>query len=358
MRDEGEPAMDDDQVTSVYATHIVRLVDGDGTPPDAEVKAVLALLAGDLRHKMRERGVLSGPPALIGYHDHASWHADAMEDLAADAYMRCVVKRLQPLSEIIKLGGNAERVIRRSLDQFLTEQQRQHDRGGHAVFKNIEATIRKMRGVEGISGSAVIYTDPARRSAALATRAELEEALSKIPRWRALGTELASIREQTQGDIEACINELAAVGVGAFRCIDLIDAAKDRMRAARTVTATDPDFEYGFDDADAGDGSARLTRLVRADDSSTVARELLTRAAEHVRQQPSRTPRQRDRLLAVIEALAILVDHPQCPEITIDAISHRSGVPRSTVAEQLRMLRPILQHILDRTSATHARRVL
>lgn len=349
--------MDDEEVTSVYAAHISRLVEGDGEPSATETKAVLALLAGDLRHKMRERGVLTGPPALIGYHDHASWHADAIGDLAADAYMRCLVGRLQPLLGIMKLGGNVERVIRRNLDQFLIELQRQHDRPGHAVFKNIEATIRKMRGVEGVSGSAVIYTNPVHRSAAVATRAELEDALSQIAKWRALGTELATIGDKTQAEIEACINDLATLGVGAFRCIDLIDAAKTRMRAARVATTTDPDIEYAFDDVEGGDGPARLTRLVPADDSSTVARELLTRAAEHVRQQPSRTPRQRDRLLSVIQALAVLVDHPECAEITVDAVSHHSGVPRSTVAEQLKMLRPIFDQILDRTPAMHTRRV-
>ena len=106
-------------MASVLSEHVRTF--GATSDPSAQVLPELQRI---LRYRMREKNLLSAPPAYLGYPGIPSWtDPNAFEDIIADCYIFAVLQRLVSLQNQLKIKPNVDGLIFRNVDNFLIEKE-------------------------------------------------------------------------------------------------------------------------------------------------------------------------------------------------------------------------------------------
>src|SRR5690349_2236014 len=124
-------------MASVLTEHVRNF--GATSDPAGQVLPALERL---LRHRMRQKNLLSAPPEFLGYAGVPSWASpNAFEDIVVDCYIYAIAQRLAALRNQLKIKPNVDGLIARNVKNFLLERQRRHDPIGYAVFGNVQGAV-------------------------------------------------------------------------------------------------------------------------------------------------------------------------------------------------------------------------
>jgi len=282
----------------VFTEYLLSL-EPSGEPDAAAFEDVWRALRRLLRRELQRRGLWQSSPDFLGVYGHPSWFeraapgaADALDELAADAYAHVFIDRLDNFREHARRKPNVEGLVVRAVRNFLHDAQKRRDPLGFRVFQRLRAAIDGARsrgriyfaeGGEKLSNDTVLAFDPT---------AEPEHAHEAQPvfgeivgRWNdALLPDLITARGEPRREVVARLEELVTAlpddGVELFVFKDLIDALKIDARARWAALLEDEGSEVEIDGTpDEGIGAA--TRWVEPD-SAFEDRESFERLAECV----------------------------------------------------------------------------
>lgn len=315
---------------------------------------VLPRLEKLLRERMRRRGLLTAPPAYLGY-DIASWDAaGAFDDIVADCYLFAVVKRIQGLRNQLVVRPDIDGLIRRNVDNFLFDRQLNKDPIGYAVFENLESAVADLAtagkasaaGIEeGRLRSAAIVRLGAADAASTPCDAErLRKAVGDAAEW---SDALAGLVTTSDGGREWMIGflkRIEAEGIRCFRVSDLVAAVASRARNDWAARHAVPAGELGYE---GDDESHRLVRLVWPDEAgeTTEVLEMLKRIvpARIEREQQARV---RKGLTAVFEEWIITIVEEGVSRPNQAELARRLTMSAKTLSDYLQRLRGMMREIL------------
>jgi hypothetical protein len=201
-------------------------------------QALRGLLAGELRR----RSLWALPPTCLGIYGSASWtDREALDELAADAFLFVFGDRLRSLEAHLRFLPNVEGLVLRSVRNFLHETQKRHDPVGFRVFTVLRAAVRAMVAAGTLS---VVAGSPAvRRDTILGFRPESSPAAPVLagdlaPCVRLWSDDLLPELILARGwevppllaKIEGHLGRLPAQGVAVFRFQDLVDPLRLEIR--------------------------------------------------------------------------------------------------------------------------------
>ncbi len=236
-----------------------------GRPPDPDrVGEVCAELRKDLQRELGRRKLWTASPRLVGIAEH-TWNADALAELAHDAYVHSFVRRLRGIENQRLAGADVRGLVLRNLRNFLTERQKESDPIGYLVF---EQTCKAARQAIDAADVAILNAPPAETERGVVDGATLlgfgsglapvagEEQLDEIvPRWGDdlfpdLVTAQTNAVREAVGKLACHIAELRAAGVEAFRLGDLVGALKRDLRRRCEAKVSEELGEPGKEDLD------------------------------------------------------------------------------------------------------------
>ncbi len=316
---------------------------------------VLSELEKLLRQRMRRRNLHSAPPSYLGY-DPRSWDAPgAFEDIVADCYVFAVLDRLHGLRNQLRVLANLDGLIVRNVDNFLLERQRRHDPIGYAVFGNVEGAARRAEAagellVEGrnrgkLHNSSLLRLDQAKPSAEPVEARTLQEALEQAPGWDQAVPSLVATTEEGQDWVYHFIKRLRGAGVAVVRCGDLVAVLAKRTRASWAAHHAVPRQEIAFE---GDDDLGNLVRMVcpgqTLDDRDRwqSLKEKMARRIGLDRQQ-----RVRERVTQVFAGLVQLIEEGDWGPPKQAELIGRLGIPRATLSDDFRILKGILEQVLQ-----------
>jgi hypothetical protein len=320
----------------------------------------LAALGKALRGRLRHAGLWDQPPAFLGYDEFRNWadafaDGDAVADPTLDCYLEAVVRRYDSLADQLRKKDNIDGLIYLNVKRFILERQKKHDPIGYSAFKNLEAVLEKMAADKQVSAeqrvegrlrneSLVLFPSGER----IASREQLEEALSTGPQWDQALPRQVKIGEGAQRLLLASLTTLPEAGVAAFRLGDLVNVLKDRVRHIHAQRNRPSDSEV-VPETRTNQSICELIRIVRPDPGYEEGRENLQHLLRRMRnaidlldaQERTRT------------GLRHLLDELSCHAETDEEIpswaelSRRLGVRRTTLWDHLERLRELAKRLLD-----------
>jgi hypothetical protein len=328
------------------------LRDDSGEP----VARFLKALRRSLRYQIKRRGLWNAPSSLIGPTELLDC-SEILEDLV----QQFVLRRLSLLRRIAA-GSSVDRCVKIYVRHFVSELQAQHDKIGHAAFKNVVGAVKLVaktgtfevlcKPVGQIEVDAVLVATGAEATAARAEKASLSDALFGLGAWRRLLETWAQspglvFRKDTdiQDLLRDCLVGLPGRGIRSFRLGDFVDIVKS---AAREVAATESAkyqyIEYGWEGGDDDErGAVPLDwPTFGIDEQEELDRFVATVSARI-------DAMRRDARVSTRKVFVELVEHarlyPEAPFPRPAEIAQRLGVARQRVHDVLETLRKIIQEI-------------
>lgn len=315
---------------------------------------VLPRLEKLLKQCMRRRGLLSQPPALLGY-DPPTWQAPgAFDDIVSDCYRFGVAERIEGLRNQLVVRPNIEGLITRNVNNFLFHRQSKRDPIGYAVFSNLEAAVADLAA----SGQAAVDTlDENRLPAASIVRigsgaagmkpgerTELDAAVLEVPNWNEALADLVSTSDEGREWMIEFLRRIEANGMPCFRVSDLVAAIASRARDDWAARHAEPAAELGYEGQDE---SYRLVRLVWPDedlDTKDVL-EMLKRTvpARIAKEQQARV---RKGLTAVFEEWIRAIEDEGVSRPNQAELARRLTMSAKTLSDYLQRLRGMAREIL------------
>lgn len=134
----------------------LRSLGNDGEPTAAtDFSALWRALRRALRREIRRRGLWEASPAYLGVTGWPSWTGeagcehgwypgDALDELAAEAYLHIFSTRLESLREQLRRKPNIEGLVHRNVRLVVHEAQRRHDPLGFHLFRLLRAALRRL----------------------------------------------------------------------------------------------------------------------------------------------------------------------------------------------------------------------
>lgn len=225
-----------------------------GELPDDALDAMWPELRRRLRRELQRRGLWDRPPAYLGVAGHGSWTSpetadrrgfpkkalDALDELATDGYVELFVRRLPSFRRYLR-RGDIERVVARSLRNFVQDRQKAQDPLGFRLYQRLHAALRRaidghrlhvLEGGPRIGNATVLGFDPD-AEALPAHRDQLEP---EVRRWNDdllldwVTAEAGEVNSLTSR-LEAFVVGLHEAGSVVFRFKDVIDLLKHDLRA-------------------------------------------------------------------------------------------------------------------------------
>lgn len=336
---------------SAFNDHVRHL----GTPAD-RAEEVLDELERLLRQRMRRRGLLSAPPAYLGY-SCPNWDTDdSFEDLLLECYSFSFARRMRGLKNRLGVHGDIRGVITRNVDNFLTDCQQRHDPIGYATFGNVEMVVQALvaagRGQINPLRSTRIQNDSilvfaGGVGADVIAVGDLRTRLADCPGWAEALPALVVTSDEGQAWLLCVLDRCASDGVGAVRVGDLVAVVAARAREDWLSRHAAPGDEIAFE----GDGElGQFVRLVAAaspgedrDQWTWLKGEVARRIEESDNQE-----RVRDRLASLFKALIERVERGEADAGAQADLVHALGFPKSTVSDAFRKLQEILEAMRPR----------
>jgi hypothetical protein len=334
-------------MASVLTEH-VRNFDA-ASDPEGQVLPALERL---LRHRMRQKNLLSAPPEYLGYPGVPSWAApNAFEDIVVDCYIFAIAQRVAALRNQLKIKPNVDGLISRNVKNFLLERQRRHDPIGYAVFGNVkgaalEAATAKVIVLENLDrgklyNETVLRFDGGRPGASPAPPDLIQDAVKGATGWEEVIRHLTETTEEGREWVLGFLRQLRGVGIAAVRCGDLVAAVAGRVRAEWAARHADPAAELGREGEDEYEATVRLVWP----DEGLEARDRWERLKGVIPDRIARLDRQervRERLAGVFAALVRAVEEGEPAPPTQAELAERTGVARATLSDDFRLLREIM----------------
>lgn len=234
-------------------TEYVRSLEPTGEPTPEAFDEMWTELRRLLARELRRRGLWSASPRTLGVTGYPAWTTpetarargapartrDALDELAADAYVELFVEKLATLVRYVEAGDDVDAVAVRGLRQFLHDRQRHHDRLGFNLYQWLRAALdRSLRAGRWVFLEAGPRID---NRAVLGCRRDAEPVAADVlaPRVRSWNDELFAAWLTAGGStiaplvdrLETLLLGLVEAGVEAFRFQDLADAFKQDFRA-------------------------------------------------------------------------------------------------------------------------------
>jgi len=276
-------------LSRVYTDFLLAL-DEDGEPADpALFPRMWERLRRDLRWQLRRRGLWESSPSHLGVYGWGRWYGpepvaelgpgdrlsrtrDALDDLAAAAYLYVFADRQRSLRGQLKVKKSVGGVVRRALGCFVHDTQKRHDPFGYRVYVVLASAVEKAVNEGGLHrlddgrkvGNDAVFgfrpdVDPTAASTDLG---------SIVGPWNdRLLPGLITARGEEKRELVALLSELVVglreEGVEAFRFKELIDPLKIDARA-RWAALWD-DRETGFEEAPEEGDFAEVVRILHPD---------------------------------------------------------------------------------------------
>jgi hypothetical protein len=113
-----------------------------GNPDDGE--QACSRLRQLLKSQLRKIGQWNLPPKFLGYGGDSWESADAMNDLVQDAYLACILSRIEGLSQLLLGSDSIDGAVHQNIKWFLKDRQRAGNPIGSRVFSNVKAATESL----------------------------------------------------------------------------------------------------------------------------------------------------------------------------------------------------------------------
>lgn len=353
-----------DEASDVFS-ELLRSLEGDREPDPERVRAALAGLETLLRQEMRKSGIWRLPPVRLGVIGYASWsEAGALAELAADAYVFAILRRLRGLLAQLRLKPQIEGLVRLNVQRFLRDLQRGGDPLGYRAWEVAQNAVE--RAVERKALAIAADGPPVAGQTLLAIGADTAGGGGEAPepveavrralaeraaRWNAeLLPELVTAGgrglDEVIDRLSKRLPELADDGVRAFRLRELVAALRDDLRrrwAARLWQAGD--VAAADEVSAAGEGEPPVPVLLLSPrpagpEEAAAERERarrLRRCMEEKLEAAAEDPRTRHEVRALWRALEVAaVEEETMPSRR--QLAQALDVPRGRMPELFRVL--------------------
>lgn len=248
------------------------MIEQGGDPDRETFEEFWRNLRRALVYELKQRGLFTSSPSLLGIPGADSWNRDALEDLLASCFLFAVLKPLARLEHHLKVKSNIDGLIFGNIRNFLTETQQKHDRLGFRAFKILHEVIRRsladgmlhvLEGNPKVRNNTVLGFSPDGNPGA-AHAVVLAEYVSS---W--CDDLLPDLMEDTRGKrrkalmdgLRSHLEGLRHQGVEVFRFQALIQPFKTDLRQRWSRMDPLAGEELGLEEG--GDEVVRLVRLVR-----------------------------------------------------------------------------------------------
>jgi hypothetical protein len=333
-------------MASVLTEHVRTF--GPTSDPTGQVLPALERL---LRYRMRQKNLLSAPPEFLGYPTVANWSApDAFEDIVVDCYIFAIAQRITALQNQLRIKPNVDGLISRNVANFLLERQRKHDPIGYAVFGNVCGAAQDAAAAEEIQlenldrgklCSQSILRLGGSPSTAPATRAQIRTRLDTAAGWADNVRWLTETTEEGRDWVRGFLRGFPAAGITAVVCGDLVDVVAARVRSDWRARHAEPSSELARE----GDDEFATTVRMVWPDVGIEARERWEQLKRVIPERIAGLDRQtrvRERLAVVFAALVRAVESGGAAPPTQADLIERTGIPRATLSDDMRVLREIV----------------
>jgi hypothetical protein len=337
-------------MASVLTEH-VRNFDAASDPAEQVLPALERLL----RHRMRQKNLLSAPPEFLGYPGVPNWDsAIAFEDIVVDCYIYAIAQRVAALRNQLKIKPNVDGLISRNVKNFLLERQRQHDPIGYAVFGNVQGAAREAAAANvlvlenlergKIHNGTILRFDGGPPIALPAPPDLIQETVKGATGWEEVVRHLTETTEEGREWVLGLLRQFRGAGIAAIRSGDLVAAVAGRVRAEWAARHADPASEVGREGEDEYEATVRMVWP----DEGLETRERWERLKRVIPGRIARLDRQervRVRLAGVFAALVQAVEEGGHAPPTQAELIERTGIARATLSDDFRLLREIMTEL-------------
>lgn len=305
-----------------------------------------------VRRRMRRRGLLESPPRYLGYSGQ-QW-GEVMHDVVFDCYQFAVLDRLVGLRAQLKVKPHIDGLILRNVDHFLLERQRNQDRTGYAIFRNLEMAV--LMGIE--DGEVSISGGPANRirnetlllfdpdaSFPGSTAEQVREAVRSIGEWQSRLSEWARISDSAQRSLQHGLTELPDHRVRSCRFKILVDVLKEEVRSVLGMDEMSVQDSQGLEIEAATD----FLQAIRTNcgDYRYVVMDQFQDRVKRIRANLSRLEK-RDDVMKRVEQLfleLVAVAQSEEPLPSHAELARRMGLPKSSVSDYVQLIRRVWNEV-------------
>jgi len=302
----------------------------------------------DLWSEMRNRHLIDSDPSFLGpeYDEYATWHDPvALHELATDCYIAAVLRRIGALRVLLQHSPSVAGAVRKNIKYFLIDRQRQANRTGYKLFKNVkkilqEAIEQSRLTVPGSDGGKlrkerVLQLDT-KAGLDPIPRADLESLIDSSELWGHVVRVVTGPEDDARQPLLDALDELRASGVGALRLGDLLAALRERVQKA--------DRSLGRE-AESGAGIIRTILADSRYEEDENRRERIEQIFAAI-DRLERRDQVRVRIKRLFERL-ITLDEGQ-EEVEWERTYTELGISKSTFWEYINILRSIVKEIEDK----------
>ncbi len=344
-----------------FTEHVRSLLDGtfDNSP------AILDHLKRELKRQLRKMGQWILSPGYLGF-DGDSWErSDALDELAQEAYISCIQKRLAKLAEHLDITGSCEGSVRRKITWFLQERQRKGNPISRRIFHNVRTASESLVETQKADTSQVgkfdartVILAPGQRTPSKAE--ELANCFSaqlgdqEFLKW------VSRYCPATWKIIETTIEKCFGENLRGYQIGELSNLLSEHCRNPNRIADEGGDEENGFGNIWASISeirtnvrNVRYSELSAVDDQDQFAhllRELVRTAQDAIKNE-----RIRSRVLKMVEKIADLIrEGEDIRELSCRKLAGLLGVSKSTLAEDIERLKNHYQPLDDQINETES----
>ncbi len=332
----------DDQV---FSEHVRSRLDGtfDNDP------AILIHLKREIRRQLKKIGQWNLSPSYLAF-DGESWEAsDALDELANEAYIHCIEKRLQKLGEHLAVTGTCDGSVRKKISWFLQDRQEKGNPISRRVFRNVrsasESLVEREKAEATPSGALRASTIVLAIGQSIPNSAEeLADSFSESLGDRDFVKLVSRNCPASWRMVERVIEKHIDSGLRGYLLSELAKIFAEVCKRPDRITDVSEDTDDGigriWDSISETRTDVRQSRYLNSsevdehDQFAALVRELIGRAHENISNE-----RIRNRVLRMIEKIAELVrEGEDVREMSCRKLGVILNVGKTTVAEDMARL--------------------
>ena len=332
----------DDQV---FSEHVRSRLDGtfDNDP------AILIHLKREIRRQLKKIGQWNLSPSYLAF-DGESWEAsDALDELANEAYIHCIEKRLQKLAEHLAVTGTCDGSVRKKISWFLQDRQEKGNPISRRVFRNVRSASKSLverKKAEAVpsgairAGTTVLAIGQSMRNSTDELASSFSESLGDRDFVRLVSRNSPASLRMVEGVIDKCIDS----GLRGYMIGELVKIFAEVCKRPDHITEVSEDGDDGigriWDSISENRTDVRQNRYLNSsevderDQFAALVQDLIRRANANIINE-----RIRNRVLRMIEKISELVlEGEDVRELSCRKLAAVLNVAKSTVAEDMARL--------------------
>lgn len=329
-----------------FTEHVRAVLDGtfDNNP------SILEHLKRELKRQLRKMDQWSLSPGNLGF-DGGSWEgSEALDELAQEAYISCIQKRLTKLGEHLDKTGSCEGSVRKKITWFLADRKRKGNPISRRIFDNVRIASESLvetRKAEtsqaaGFEARTVILA-PGRSTPSNA--AELANCFSEQLGDREFVKWVSRNSPTTWKMIETAVEKCFGMRLHGYRIGELSNLFWESCKNPDRLTDESDDEENGFGNIWGSISEIRtnvrnsrysvVNAVDHLDQFSYLLGELVQTAYAGVKNE-----RIKNRVLKMLEKIGDLIrEGEDVRELSCRKLANLLGISKSTLAEDIERLK-------------------